>query len=137
MTRTRAAAADEGSHVGRATAGRGNFVWHGESKLNRILVTSHEKERGSLKVHSVLLTLSAAEQTPGCRKHPLLAVATAFLTHDCMMFLENAADRGGAKKSRKKKSLNSLIGPNAVRLILLTGASLVQNKCLFFVCGGK
>lgn len=137
MTRTRAASA-EGSHVGRAGAGRGNFVWHGESKLNRILVTSHEKERGSRKVHYGLLTLSAAEQTPGCRKHPLLAVAAAFLTHDCMMFLENAADVGGGKEEKnKKKSLNSLIGPNAVRLILLTGASIFQNKCLFFVCGGK
>lgn len=104
MTRTRAAAA-EGSHVGRAGAGRGNFVWHGESKLNRILVTSHEKERGSLKVHFGLLTLSAAEQTPGCRKHPLLAVAAAFLTHDCiMLFLENTADGGGGAKKRRKKN---------------------------------
>lgn len=104
MTRTRAAAA-EGSHVGCAGAGRGNFVWHGESKLNRILVTSHEKERGSLKVHFGLLTLSAAEQTPGCRKHPLLAVAAAFLTHDCMMFLENAADGGGGGQRREEKKI--------------------------------
>lgn len=105
MTRTRAAAA-EGSCVRRARRKPGGETVFGTASPNSTGSSWLHMKRSaaSRKVHFGLLALSAAEQTPGCRKHPLLAAAAALLTHDCMRFLENAAGweggvGGGAKNS--------------------------------------